>query len=212
MANLSLTVACGPYDRTEALRIGAVQVEGIDPTYLAIQSPPEIFNRMIQKSSFDVAEMSVSLYLTRRSEGGFPFVALPIFPSRLFRHGFIFVNTDAGIRTPKDLEGKRVGVPEFRQTAAVWIRGILQREYGVALDRVHWLEGGVNTPRRPDTVMDLRPEEHEAVGSVGFIPEGRTLSDMLATGEIDALIGARRPFSLGKSPKVGRLFPNYREV
>jgi 4,5-dihydroxyphthalate decarboxylase len=212
MPNLSLTVACGPYDRTEALRLGAVQVEGIDLTYLPIQSPPEIFNRMLQKNSFDVAEMSVSLYMTRRSEGDFPFVALPIFPSRVFRHGFIFVNTDAGIRTPNDLEGKRVGVPEYRQTAAVWIRGILNREYGVDLAKVKWLEGGVNAPRRPDTVMDLRPEEYGAVGSVGLIPADRTLSDMLASGEIDALIGARRPFSLGKSPSVGRLFPNYREV
>src|SRR5207237_1852222 len=153
----------------------------------------------------------VSLYMPRRSEGDFPFVALPIFPSRMFRHGFIFVNTDSGIRTPVDLEGRRVGVPEFRQTAAVWIRGILQREYGVALDRVHWLEGGVNAPRRPDTVMDLRPEEQQAVGSVGLIPEERTLSDMLDSGEIDALIGARRPFSLGKRPTVGRPFPTYRE-
>ncbi|HZT07540.1 MAG TPA: ABC transporter substrate-binding protein [Chloroflexota bacterium] len=212
MGNLALTVACGPYDRTEALRTGAVLVEGIDLTYLPIQSPPEIFNRMVQKDSFDVAEMSVSLYMTRRSEGRFPFVALPIFPSRLFRHGFIFVNVDAGIREPKDLEGKRVGVQEFRQTAAVWIRGILHREYGVDLDSIHWLEGGVNAPRHPGTVMDLRPEEHQAVGLVEFIPEGRTLSDMLASGEIDAFIGARRPFSLGKSPRVARLFPNYRAV
>jgi len=212
VGNLALTVACGPYDRTEALRTGAVLVEGIDLTYLPIQSPPEIFNRMVQKDSFDVAEMSVSLYMTRRSEGRFPFVALPIFPSRLFRHGFIFVNVDAGIREPKDLEGKRVGVQEFRQTAAVWIRGILHREYGVDLDSIHWLEGGVNAPRHPGTVMDLRPEEHQAVGLVEFIPEGRTLSDMLASGEIDAFIGARRPFSLGKSPRVARLFPNYRAV
>lgn len=212
MGNLPLTIACGPYDRTEALRLGAVQVEGIDLTYLAIQSPPEIFNRMVQKNSFDVAEMSVSLYLTRRAEGSFPFVALPIFPSRLFRHGFIFVNSDSGIRTPADLEGKRVGVPEYRQTAAVWIRGILHEQYSVRLDRIHWLEGGVNTPRRPDTVMDLQPGERSAVGEIGFIPDGKTLSDMLANGEIDALIGARKPFSLNKSPKVVRLFPNYREV
>src|SRR5437867_6079405 len=170
MPNLALTMACGPYDRTEPLRSGNVRPEGIDLTYLPIQSPPEIFARMIGKQSFDLSEMSCSMYIILRTKGDFPFLALPIFPSRLFRHGFIFVNTDSGIRSPKDLEGRRVGVPEFRQTAAVWIRGILQREYGVALDRVHWLEGGVNAPRRPDTVMDLRPEEHQAVGSVGFIP------------------------------------------
>src|SRR5579871_2023236 len=209
MGNLSLTIACGPYDRTEALRTGVVQAEGLDLTYLAIQSPPEIFARMVHKYSFEVAEMSTSLYLTRRAQGDFPFVALPIFPSRLFRHGFIFINTDAHIGSPKDLEGKRVGVAEYRQTAAVWIRGILQHEYGVALDRINWLEGGVNAPRQPDTMMDIRPDE--AI-SLGFIPEGKTLSQMLAAGEIDAMIGARQPFSLGVSPKVARLFPNYREV
>jgi 4,5-dihydroxyphthalate decarboxylase len=207
--NLPLTVACGPYDRTEALRNGAVQAEGIDLRYVAIQSPPEIFARMIHKRSFDASEMSLSHYLIQRANGDFPFVALPIFPSRVFRHGYIFVNTEAGIRSPKDLEGKRVGVPEYRQTAAVWIRGILQHEYGVAPDRIRWLEGGVNTPRQPDVVMDLRPQGQV---SIGLIPEGKTLNEMLAAGEIDAMIGARQPFSLGKSPQVARLFPNYREV
>jgi len=207
--NLPLTVACGPYDRTEALWNGAVQPEGIDLRYLAIQSPPEIFARMIHQKSFDLSEMSVSHYMISRAKGDFPFVALPIFPSRVFRHGFIFVNTDAGIRTPKDLEGRRVGVPEYRQTAALWIRGILQHEYGVALERITWMEGGVNTPRQPDVVMDLRPETKL---DLQYIPEGRTLNDMLAKDEIDAMIGARQPFNLGKHPKVARLFPNYREV
>lgn len=209
MSDLPLTIACGPYDRTEALRNGAVRAEGIDLRYVAIQSPPEIFARMIHKRSFDASEMSLSHYLIQRANGDFPFVALPIFPSRVFRHGYIFVNTEAGIRSPKDLEGKRVGVPEYRQTAAVWIRGILQHEYGVALERLRWLEGGVNTPRQPDVVMDLRPQGQV---SIEFIPEGRTLNEMLAAGEIDAMIAARQPFSLGKSPRVARLFPNYREV
>ena len=128
MHKLPLTLACGAYDRTEALRNGVVQPEGIELTYLAIQSPPEIFARMLKHQEFDVAEMSSSHYLICRSKGDFPFVALPIFPSRVFRHGFIFVNTQANIKTPKDLEGKRVGVPEYRQTAAVWIRGILKQE------------------------------------------------------------------------------------
>src|SRR5437763_7613761 len=112
-------MACGPYDRTAALADGGVRPEGIDLTYVPIQSPPEIFARMIMKQSFDVAEMSCSMYMTLRTRGEFPFVALPIYPSRLFRHGFIFINSESGIRTPKDLEGKRVGVPEYRQTAAV---------------------------------------------------------------------------------------------
>ena len=207
MGNLSLSMACGPYDRTEALRSGVVRPEGIDLTYVPIQSPPEIFARMVKNHAFDVAEMSCSLYLTQRAQGEFPFVALPIFPSRMFRHGFIFVNTGAGIRSPKELEGKRVGVPEYRQTAAVWIRGILQHEYGVSLDSIHWFEGGVNAPRQPDE-LDIRPE---GPVSLGFIPQGRTLSDMLEKGELDALIGARRPAALGVSPNVQRLFPNYRD-
>lgn len=209
MGNLSLTIACGGYDRTEALRYGMVQPEGIDLTYLAIQSPPEIFRRMIKKNSFHFAEMSTSMYLQLRSKGDFPFVALPIFPSRVFRHGFIFINKNANIQGPRDLAGKRIGVQEYYQTAGVWIRGILQHEYGVNLDDVRWYEGGVNAPRDPD-VMDLRPAGNPDL-DIQFIPKGETLSDMLATGEIDAMLGARKPFSLMSRENVVRLFPDYRE-
>lgn len=190
------------------MRTGVVRPEGIDLIYLAVQSPPEIFARMVKTNAFDFAEMSLSHYFISKARGEFPFVALPIFPSRVFRHGFIFVNADAGIRTAKDLNGKRVGVPEYRQTAAVWIRGILQQEYGVSLNSIRWFEGGANAPRQRDEQMDLRPE---TPASIGFIPDGRTLSDMLESGEIDAMIGARRPASLSAS-QVLRLFPDYREV
>ena len=173
----------------------------------SIQSPPEIFARMVKNHAFDFAEMSISMHLTLRAKGEFPFVALPIFPSKVFRHGFIFINNNSGIRTPKDLEGKRVGVPEYRQTAAIWIRGILHSEYGVDLGSIQWIEGGANTPREPD-VLDLRPAEPIDI----HFAHGKTLSDMLANGEIDAMIGARQPFSLGKSPDVTRLFPKFREV
>src|SRR2546428_6955421 len=152
MPPLRLTLACGPYDRTEVLRTGVVRPEGIDLNYLAIQSPPEIFARMVANQSFDASEMSCSHALIKRAEGDFPFVALPVFPSRAFRHGFIFVNTAAGIREPKDLEGKRVGVPEYSQTAAVWIRGLLQHEDGVNLEAGRSVSGGVNAPDRPDAL------------------------------------------------------------
>ena len=207
MANLPLTIACGPYDRMEAIRTGDVQIEGIDPTYVAIQSPPEIFARMVKTSSFDVAEMSTAYYLIRRAMGDFPFIALPVFPSRLFRHGFIFINRNAGIAEPRDLAGKRVGVQEYRQTAAVWIRGLLREELGVDLSGVRWLEGGVNVSRRPDIDFDLRPAKPI---SIDTIPPGAMLSDMLASGEIDALLGARRPDSLGRHQDVARLLPDYR--
>src|SRR5664279_1242577 len=147
MSKLPFTLACGSYDRTEALRNGTVRPEGMDLVYVPIQSPPELFARMVHKESFDAAEMSASLYLQLRARGEFPFVALPIFPSRMFRHGYVFVREDAGITVPADLAGRRIGVQEYHQTAAVWIRGILHRDYGVDFSGVRWLEGGVNAPR-----------------------------------------------------------------
>ncbi|MBM3486060.1 MAG: ABC transporter substrate-binding protein [Alphaproteobacteria bacterium] len=209
MTRLALSLACGPYDRTEALRLGVVQVEGVDLTYVPIQSPPEIFARMVKAHAFDAAEMSTAHYLTLKARGPFPYVAIPVFPSRLFRHGFIFVNRRSGIRAPNDLEGRRIGVQEYRQTAAVWIRGILADEYGVSFANVHWVEGGVDAPRRTDDDMDLRPLVPVALTRAG---EGETLNGLLAAGRIDALIGARRPSSLGSVPDVVRLFEDYRAV
>ena len=208
LADLALTMACGPYDRTEALRYGKVQPEGINLTYLAIQDPPEIFARMLQHKAFDLAEMSCSHYLTRRTTGDFPFIALPVFPSKLFRHGFIFVNSVAGINTPKDLEGKRVGFPSIGQTAVVWIRGILQSEYGVCLDRIHWYQGGMDTPGYQNPI----DHQTEKIVSLALISDSQTLSSMLESGELDAVIGARAPSCFGKNDRVQRLFPNYRQV
>jgi 4,5-dihydroxyphthalate decarboxylase len=207
VARIALTMACSPYDRMEALAQGLVQPEGIDLRYLAIQSPPEIFARMIKTQSFDVAEMSLAHYSIMRTRGQFPFVAIPVFPSRLFRHGFIFVNRNAGIAEPRGLEGRRVGVQEYRQTAGVWIRGILQHEYGVDLRSITWVEGGVNEARQPDHEMDLRPIGELKLEMIG--PE-RTLSEMLEAGEIDAYFGARRPAAFDKGRNVVRLFPDYR--
>lgn len=210
MSRLSLTMACGPYDRMEALAQGVIRPEGIDLRYIAIQSPPEIFARMIKTRSFDVAEMSMAHYMIMRTRAkeDFPFVAIPVFPSRVFRHGFIFVNKNSGIREPGDLEGKRVGVQEYRQTAGVWLRGILQHDYGVNLDKLQWVEGGVNEPRAPDDDMDLRPVRDL---KIEMIPEDRTLNDMLEAGEIDAYFGARTPAALTSGKNVARLFPDYRE-
>src|SRR3954452_9201663 len=204
MSRLPLTMACGPYDRMEALSLGVIQPEGIDLRYIAIQSPPEIFARMIKTNSFDIAEMSLAHYFIMRCRGEFPFVALPVFPSRVFRHGYIFVSKSSGIREPKDLEGRRVGVQEYRQTAGVWVRGILQHDYGVDLNKIHWVEGGVNEPRRADGDMDLRPTGPLQLELIG--PD-RTLNDMLEAGEIDAYFGARRPAAFDKGRNVARLFP-----
>jgi 4,5-dihydroxyphthalate decarboxylase len=209
MPNLQLTIACGPYDRMEGIRTGAVQIEGIDATYLAIQSPPEIFARMIKTKAFDVSEMSLSSYLSLRSRGEFPFIALPVFPSRVFRHGNIFINRRAGIERPQDLQGKRVGTFGYRQTASVWIRGILTDEYGVEPASIRWVEGGQDTPWQADSDQQAKPIPGIHVEPA---PDDTSLSDMLARGEIDALIGARIPPSLGSCSDVARLFPNYRDV
>ena len=207
MSRLLFTLACGPYDRTEALRNGIVRPEGMDLVYVPIQSPPELFARMVHKQSFDAAEMSTSLYLQMRAQGGFPFVALPIFPSRMFRHGYVFVRDDAGIEAPADLAGKRIGVQEYHQTAAVWIRGILHRDYGVDFSTVQWREGGVNAPRQPDPTVDRRPA---GPLDIEFIGTDRSVDQLLVSGEVDAYLGARRPRSFGAGLGVRRLFEDPR--
>ena len=208
MANLSLTMACGPYDRTEALRNGAVQPEGIDLTYVTTDATPVLMDRALRDQEFDFSEMFLALHIARRSRGVDPFLAIPVFPSRVFRHGYIVINTNSGIKTPKDLEGKRVGLRSYRETAAVWIKGMLQHEYGVRLETIQWFSGGVNAPRRPD------PFDVETLGPVSpqFIPQDTSLNDMLVKGELDAFLGAAWPASFRTVPHVKQLFPNYREV
>lgn len=208
MSRLRLSLACGSYDRTEALRTGLIQPEGIDLNYIAIKSPPEIFSRMLDLHSFDAAEMSLSQYLTLRSAGEREVLALPIFPSRVFRHGFIFVRDE--IKDPKDLDGKRMGVPEYWQTAAVWIRGILAHEYDVDIESCHWYEGGLEVPLSDDErqarVLRSGERRPEIIGA------DQCLNTMLANGELDAVIGARKPSCVDQSTGVRRLFENYRHV
>jgi len=208
MEKLSLTVACGEYDRTHALQTGAVQAEGIRLTYIPLQAE-EIFWRMGHHQEFDASEMSLSNHLTMSSRGHSPFVAIPVFPSRFFRHSCIFINTESGIKSPSDFKGKRVGAPEYSITAAVWIRGFLNDDYGVRAGDMEWLVGGQEDPGRKERVkLDLPPEI-----KVDSIPDDKTLNGMLESGEIDALISARSPSSFVKgSSKVRRLFPNYKDV
>lgn len=210
MSKLSLTFACGGYDRMQALMTGAVEPEGIDLNFLAIQAPREIFDRMVRRREFDVSELSASEFISQTANGDCPFVALPVFPSKMFRHGYICVNAKAGIRTPKDLEGKRVGLPMYTQTAAVFLRGILQHEYGVDLKKLHWVTGAVEkagSHGNPAPPPLLKPVEIEVNKQLD-----KSLGDLLAEGEIDAIIGSRLPENLGTHPDVVRLFPNYRAV
>jgi 4,5-dihydroxyphthalate decarboxylase len=202
MANLRLTFACGPYDRTQALRDGTLQPEGIELTYLPLQ-PAEIFWRMLQYKEFDASEMSLSNYTTLVNAGNSPFIAIPVFPSRVFRHGYFFINTEKGIKSPADLKGKRGGVPEYSMTAAVFMRGLLQHEYGVKPTDVEWVQG------RADRLGRRLPSGIKLTQA----PAGTELGDLLERGEIDFMMTANNPLSFRRgSPKVARLFPNYGEV
>lgn len=203
MRNVSITLACWDYDRTAALADGRVAVSGVDLTYLTLRVE-ETFLRMIAHREFDAAEMSLSSYTMSKFRDD-AFVALPVFPSRVFRHGSIFVSAKSGIREPKDLAGKRVGVPEYQMTAAVWIRGILADEYGVPVSSVSYFTGGEEHPGRAEKPGLKLPAGVE----VAPIPPDRTLSEMLATGEIDALYTAQAPSTYGKNGAVRRLFEDY---
>ncbi len=208
MSKLRLSLACWNYDRTRALMDGSVQPDGIDLTYLNLPVE-ETFFRMLRHREFDVAEMSLSSYAVSMFREPGPFVAIPIFPSRFFRHSCIYVNANAGIRVPKDLIGKRIGTPEYQMTAPVWIRGILSDHYGVPVDSVTYCTGGEEEPGRPEKLkLDLPPNI-----TVEPIGEKKTLAAMLASGEIDALHTARMPstFSTGGG-SVRRLFENYKDV
>src|SRR5207237_1145789 len=149
MSHLHLTLACEDYDRTRALKDGLIKPEGIELNYL-VMSVEEIFWRMMKYEEFDVSELSMGAFLTAAARGRRPFVAIPVFPSRTFRHRCIFVNTTSGIQRVEDLRGKRMGVPEYSMTAAVWLRGLFQHEYGVPPSEIHWVQAGEEHPGRKD--------------------------------------------------------------
>ncbi len=213
MSNLPITMACGFYDRMHALYTGDVKPAGIDLNFMPIDDPRQIFDRMGGGQEFDASEFSLSEHITKHIAGDSPFVALPVMISRVFRHQFIFVNTDSGIKKPKDLEGRRVGVPLYVQTAAVFIRGLLQHEYGVDLSTVSWVQGAMEhagTHGKPSVLPLLKKIDLEQNES------GRSLNQLLEDGAknggIDAMITASIPEPFGRNPKIQRLFPNFREV
>jgi 4,5-dihydroxyphthalate decarboxylase len=208
MNKLRLTLACWDYDRTRALADGSVPVDGIDLNYLNLHVE-ETFFRMLRHREFDVAEMSLSSYSVSAARDDPPFIAIPVFPSRFFRQSCIFISVKSGIREPKDLIGKRVGTPEYQMTAPVWIRGILQDEYGVDPASVEYCTGGEEEPGRDEKLeLDLPPKF-----KVSRIGRARTLAQMLATGDIDALHSARIPSTFQSHPDaVKRLFENYVDV
>ncbi len=208
MGKLHLTLACWDYDRTRALQEGKVQIEGAELTYLPLRVE-ETFWRMLRYQEFDAAELSMGSYLMAREKGSPQLIAIPVFPSRAFRHSCIYINTGSGIKEPRDLVGKRVGVPEYQITMAIWARGILQHEYGVKPEQMKWFTGGEEHPGREDKI------NHDLPSSIDIRPIGpdQTLSSMLERGDIDAVISAHMPSPfVRRSPKVRRMIPNFREV
>ncbi len=208
MIEVPITIACGNYDRTRAIMDGRVRVEGCAVTYLPLY-PEEIFFRAFRYQEFDVSELSFSSYLRTVADGSAAYMGIPAFVSRTFRHSGIYVRADAGINTPADLRGKRVGVPEYQITAVVWMRGLMQHEYGVTPADIHWRSGGQEEPGRHERTP-LKPIPGLDLTEIG---ETQTLVGMLRDGELDALFTARAPSSfLAGEPHIHRLFANTREA
>jgi 4,5-dihydroxyphthalate decarboxylase len=206
---LQLSLACWNYDRTQPLQDGIVRPEGIDLNFIPLRVE-ETFFRMLRHREFDVAEMSLSSYVMTLGDDEPPFTAIPIFPSKCFRHGNIYINKNSGISTPSDLRGKNVGVAEFQMTAGVWQRGILSEEFDVPVESVNFFTGGVDEPGRIEK-LPLNLPSHLKVKAIS---RDRCLSEMLETGEIDALMCAVAPanFTENRSQNVVRLFEDYPDV
>ncbi|CAA9320939.1 MAG: 4,5-dihydroxyphthalate decarboxylase [uncultured Frankineae bacterium] len=204
VARLPLTFACGDYDRTRALEEGTIRPDGIELTYLRLPVE-ETFFRMMRHREFEVAEMSLSSYVMSLHTEERPFVAIPVFTSRSFRHGGIYCHAGAGIERPEDLRGKLVGTPEYQVSAGVWIRGILADEHHVPVDSVRYVTGGQETPGR----IEKAPLRLSTDVDISRIRPDQTLSAMLAEGEIDALYSPRIPSPFAaRDPRVRRVFPD----
>ena len=208
MAKLPITIACGPYDRVRALRDGRVAIDGCEANFLT-GGPEELFFRAIKHQEFDVCEISMSSYMMALSRDQTYYLPIPVFLSRVFRHSAFYIRTDRGIKEPKDLVGREVGVPEYQMTAALWARGILEDEYGIPPSAIKWRTGGLHQAGRSEKIkltlpanIDLKP-----------IPVYKSLDCMLRDGELDAVVSARSPRCHDKKlPNIGRLFPEYKEV
>jgi 4,5-dihydroxyphthalate decarboxylase len=200
MSEVTLTLALSGYHHTDALRTGDVAVEGVDLTVLTLPVE-EIFYRFTNFREWEASEMSFAKYIALRSRGDESLVGIPVFPSRMFRHSSIYVPRD-GATDPRELAGARIGVPEWAQTAAVYSRGLLQHEYGLALDEIAWFQAGVNDPGRTEKVVLDLPGGIELTR----VPD-RSLDQMLLAGELDAVLSAHPPRSIETgSPAVRRLF------
>jgi 4,5-dihydroxyphthalate decarboxylase len=203
MANLQLSVAVGNYDRVRPLIDGTVGIDGVDPVFMTLP-PEEIFFRAFRGRDFDICELSMSSFIVKTAQGNCPYVGVPAFLSRAFRHNSIYVRKDR-IKSPADLKGKRVGLPEYQLTACVWARIILEDDHGVKPSDMIWVRGGIETPGRPEKITVKLP----AGVRMEDAPQGSTISALLECGDIDAFIAPRAPVGAGKhNPNIGWLFPD----
>jgi 4,5-dihydroxyphthalate decarboxylase len=202
VSKLTLSVAMGDYDRTRALLDGTVLIDAVDPLFMTM-SPEEAFFRSFRGAEFDVSELSLSSYTLKVSQGDCPYVAVPVFMSRAFRHTAIYVRRDR-IRTPADLKGKRVGLPEYQLSANVWARALLKEDFGIEPRDVTWVRGGIETPGRVEKLKVQLPADVKLEAAA----ETDTLAAMLDRGDIDAFVGPRAPSCFGRNPNVGWLYPD----
>lgn len=201
MPDLTLSLAMGDYDRTRPIHDGRVRIDGVSPV-TQLLTPEEMFFRAFRHQAFDISELSFSSYCVKLAEGAPPYVAIPVFLSRAFRHSSIYIRTDKGIQRPEDLKGRRIGIAEWQLSANVWVRGILE-EYGVKPSDIHWVRGGMHTPGRPEKIkVNLPPDV-----TLTAAPEDETLDSMLRKGDIDGYVGPRSLACFDEGhPHVDRLF------
>lgn len=208
MSNLPLKIAFWNYDRTLPLIDGRVRPEGID-LQINVLRPRVMFPRMLDGQEFDVSELSLASYAALRARGNCPFIAIPVPVSKLFRHSCIYVRSDAGINEPRDLIGKRVGTTQYGSTAATYMKGMLQDDYGVKASDMHWFMGGLTRPTEAPLIPLGLPESIR----LEFLPPGQTLEQMLLDGQLDALMSIYLPeIFLKGSPRIKRLFPEFKKV
>jgi 4,5-dihydroxyphthalate decarboxylase len=206
MDKVSITIACQPCDRTRPLIDGSVRVEGCTAVVLPLLAE-ETFFRAFTHREFEVSELSMSSYLLGTSRGDCPYIGIPVFLLRTFRHAALYVRADRGIKHPSDLRGKLVGVPEYQMTAALWVKGMLSDVYGVRAEEIRWRTGGLEDAGRTEKYPLRLPPQFD----VQPIPTDQTLSSLLARGALDALVSPRVPSSFREDgTEIVRLFPDFR--
>lgn len=203
MPGLATTLACRDYDHTRALLDGTVPVEGVDLRFVCLSPPSQIFLRMLQGEEFDASELSLSNYMIGLARGDRRFVAIPVYPSRVFRHSNIWLNSKAGIREPRDLIGRRVGIPDYSMTALLFVRGMLKHQYGVLPEDIHWF-------RHRTEHVPIKVPSSIRIENIG---KDQTLDGMLEEGKLDAMVSTSVPRSFRSgSPLIKRLFSNARDI